>query len=173
MLKQGCAASNILIWASLCMCSSWVLRHLINELGINEYLPTPMRHNSAYHNTRTCMQVKNLLIPVPAWVNTPQRPSIFIVLVLCGQESEAAHSASLKDSRTHRFSIPLMGLRWVRLQITLPICSKCCWDVAPGFKNKTRHTPYVNPESQISHIATNQGNIKRQYLLHNVLVKRK
>jgi len=36
--------------------------------------------------------------------------------------------------------------------------------VAPGFKNKTRHTPYVSPESQISHIATNRGNINRQCL---------
>ena len=33
--------------------------------------------------------------------------------------------------------------------------------VAPSFKNKTTYTPYVNPESQISHIATNKGNIKR------------
>ena len=29
--------------------------------------------------------------------------------------------------------------------------------VAPGFKNKTRYTPYVSPGSQISHIATNMG----------------
>jgi hypothetical protein len=32
--------------------------------------------------------------------------------------------------------------------------------VAPGFKNKTRYTPYVSLGSQISHIATNKGNIK-------------
>jgi hypothetical protein len=32
--------------------------------------------------------------------------------------------------------------------------------VAPGFKNKTRYTPYMSPGSQISHIATNKGNIK-------------
>ena len=44
-------------------------------------------------------------------------------------------------------------------------------DVAPGFKDKTRYTLYVSPGSQISHIATNNGNIKRQYLIHNVLVK--
>ena len=43
--------------------------------------------------------------------------------------------------------------------------------VAPGFKDKIRYTLYVSPGSQISHIATNKGNIKRQYLLHNVLVK--
>ena len=43
--------------------------------------------------------------------------------------------------------------------------------VAPNFKDKTRYTLYVSPGSQISHIPTNQGNIKRQYLLHNVLVK--
>ena len=36
--------------------------------------------------------------------------------------------------------------------------------VAPGFKNKTRYTTYVSPKSQISHIATNKGNIKRQCL---------
>ena len=30
-------------------------------------------------------------------------------------------------------------------------------DVAPDFKNKTRYAPYVSPESQISHIATNKG----------------
>ena len=46
-------------------------------------------------------------------------------------------------------------------------------NVAPGFKDKTRYTLYVSPGSQFSHIATNKGNIKRQYLLHNVLVKRK
>ena len=39
-----------------------------------------------------------------------------------------------------------------------------CEPVAPGFKNKTRYTPYVSPGSQISHIATNKGNIKRQCL---------
>ena len=43
--------------------------------------------------------------------------------------------------------------------------------VAPGFKDKTKYTLYVSPGSQISHIATNKGNIKRQYLLHNVLVQ--
>ena len=43
--------------------------------------------------------------------------------------------------------------------------------VAPGFKDKTRYTLYVSLGSQISHIATNKGNIKRHYLLHNVLVK--
>ena len=33
--------------------------------------------------------------------------------------------------------------------------------VTPGFKDKTRYTLYVSPGSQISHIATNKGNIKR------------
>ena len=41
--------------------------------------------------------------------------------------------------------------------------------VAPSFKNKTRYTPYVSPESQISHIATNKGNINRQCLIYNIL----
>ena len=41
--------------------------------------------------------------------------------------------------------------------------------VAPGFKNKTRYTPYVSPGSQISHIATNKGNINRQCLIYNIL----
>ena len=41
--------------------------------------------------------------------------------------------------------------------------------VAPGFKNKTRYTPYVSPGSQISHIATNKGNIERQCSIYNVL----
>jgi len=36
--------------------------------------------------------------------------------------------------------------------------------VAPGFKNKTRYAPYVSTGSQISHIATNKGNINRQCL---------
>ena len=44
-----------------------------------------------------------------------------------------------------------------------------CIDVAPDFKNKTRYAPYVSPESQISHIATNKGNIGRQCLKYNVL----
>ena len=34
--------------------------------------------------------------------------------------------------------------------------------VAPNFKNKTRYAPYVSLGSQISHIATNMGNINRQ-----------
>ena len=42
--------------------------------------------------------------------------------------------------------------------------------VAPGFKDKTRYTLYESPGSQISHIATNKVNIKRQYSLHNVNV---
>ena len=42
--------------------------------------------------------------------------------------------------------------------------------VAPGFKNKTRYTPYVSPGSQISHIATNNGNIIRQCLSYSILV---
>ena len=41
--------------------------------------------------------------------------------------------------------------------------------VALGFKNKTRYAPYVSPESQISHIATNKGNIERQCSIYNVL----
>ena len=41
--------------------------------------------------------------------------------------------------------------------------------VANGFKNKTRYTPYVTPESQISHIATNKSNINRQCSIYNVL----
>ena len=42
-------------------------------------------------------------------------------------------------------------------------------DVAPGFKDKTRYTPYVSLGSQISHIATNKGNINRQCLIYNIL----
>ena len=41
--------------------------------------------------------------------------------------------------------------------------------VAPDFKNKTRYTPYVSPGSQISHIATNKGNIERQCSIYNIL----
>ena len=42
-------------------------------------------------------------------------------------------------------------------------------DVAPGFKNKIRYTPYVSPGSQMSHIATNKGNIERQCSICNIL----
>ena len=41
--------------------------------------------------------------------------------------------------------------------------------IAPGFKNKTRYTPYMSLESQISYIATNRGNINRQCLIYNIL----
>ena len=41
--------------------------------------------------------------------------------------------------------------------------------VAPGFKNKTKYTPYMSLESQISHIAINKGNINRQCSIYNVL----
>ena len=40
--------------------------------------------------------------------------------------------------------------------------------VAPGFKIKTRYVPYVSPESQISHIATDKGKIKIQCSIYNV-----
>ena len=42
-------------------------------------------------------------------------------------------------------------------------------NVAPGFKNKTRYTPYVSLVSQISHIATNKGNINRQCSIYMIL----
>ena len=41
--------------------------------------------------------------------------------------------------------------------------------VTPDFKNKTRYTPYVSLGSQISHIATNKGNIKRQCSIYIIL----
>ena len=51
--------------------------------------------------------------------------------------------------------------------VSLRVCRQTT--VAPGFKNKIRYTPYVSPKSQISHIATNKGNIKRQCSIYNVL----
>ena len=42
-------------------------------------------------------------------------------------------------------------------------------NVAPGFKNKTRYTPYVSTGSQFSHITTNKGNINGQCSIYNVL----
>ena len=55
--------------------------------------------------------------------------------------------------------------------------SSCCYlskvsvakNVALGFKDKTRYTPYVSPGSQISNIAINKGNINRQCLIYNIL----
>ena len=49
------------------------------------------------------------------------------------------------------------------------LCVGIKWFVAPDFKNKTRYTPYVSPGSQISHIATNKGNIIRQCSIYNAL----
>ena len=43
--------------------------------------------------------------------------------------------------------------------VSCRIILKC---VAPNFKDKTRYTAYVSLGSQISHIATNKGNINRQ-----------
>ena len=43
------------------------------------------------------------------------------------------------------------------------------WYVAPGFKDKTRYTLYLSPGSQISHIATNKGNVERQCSIYNIL----
>jgi hypothetical protein len=40
---------------------------------------------------------------------------------------------------------------------------------APGFKDKTRYTPYVSPGSEITHMATNRGNIIRQCLIYDIL----
>ena len=44
-----------------------------------------------------------------------------------------------------------------------------CKNAAPGFKDKTRYTPYVSLESQITHMVTNRGNINRQCLIYNVV----
>ena len=49
------------------------------------------------------------------------------------------------------------------------VAASWCRGVAPDFKYKTRCTPYVSPGSQISHIATNKGNINRQCLIYNIL----
>ena len=54
------------------------------------------------------------------------------------------------------------------LIIVGPILAHGLGTVAPGFKNKTRYAPYVSLGSQISHIATNKGNIKRQCLIYNI-----
>jgi hypothetical protein len=40
---------------------------------------------------------------------------------------------------------------------------------APGFKNKTRYTPYVSLENEITHMTTNRGNIIRQCLIYDIL----
>ena len=50
-----------------------------------------------------------------------------------------------------------------------PVDTEGLTDVAPSFKNKTRYTLYVSLGSQISHIATNKGNINRQCLIYNIL----
>ena len=57
------------------------------------------------------------------------------------------------------------------LGFTLKPWSKPTWFkfVAPGFKGQNQIQPYVSPGSQISHIATNKGNLKRQYSIYNVL----
>jgi hypothetical protein len=59
-------------------------------------------------------------------------------------------------------SIENRPLLWmvVRSQTYYPKHILAYGNVAPGFKNKTRYTPYVSPGSQISHIATNKGDIK-------------
>ena len=51
-------------------------------------------------------------------------------------------------------------------KVCIPIAHTC---VALGFKNKTRYAPYVSLGSQISHIATNKGNIERQCSIYNLL----
>jgi len=58
------------------------------------------------------------------------------------------------------------------LLVMVKVCYNSCFSVfvALGLKNKTRYIPYVSSGSQISHIATNKGNIIRQCLLHSVLV---
>ena len=53
--------------------------------------------------------------------------------------------------------------------ITPKTCGTWLVIIAPGFKNKTRYTPYVSLGSQISHIAINKGNINRQCLIYNIL----
>ena len=52
--------------------------------------------------------------------------------------------------------------RTIPLNSFFSIYAKDLCIIASGFKNKTRYTPYVSPGSQISHIATNKGNINRQ-----------
>ena len=70
-------------------------------------------------------------------------------------------------------SDPPHASRYVRSACQSPKEIRIRQHVAPDFKDKTRYKLYMSPGSQISHTATNKGNIKRQYLLHNVLVKEK
>ena len=57
-----------------------------------------------------------------------------------------------------------LGLLIQDLKQTFDNLKKWKWklNVIPDFKDKTRYTPYVSFKSQISHIATNKGNIIRQ-----------
>ena len=64
----------------------------------------------------------------------------------------------------------ILRVRLTGMQSNMGSLSRRWNYLAPDFKDKTRYTLYVSLGSQISHIATNKGNIKRQYLLHNVLV---
>jgi hypothetical protein len=67
-----------------------------------------------------------------------------------------------------RFTLNLDGRRYHWRGTKLPSVL-VHQDVAPGFKDKTRYTPYVSPESQITHMATNRDNINRQCLIYSVL----
>ena len=64
-----------------------------------------------------------------------------------------------------------LSMAWILidLDISFPINYLAYIDVvASSFKNKIRYAPYVSLESQISHIAINKGNIKRQCSIYNV-----
>ena len=80
--------------------------------------------------------------PTPAPAPTPDVTPVY-----------AAAATPAESSATSPTPVPSLAVPMVDEEI-----------VAPGFKNKTRYTPYVSLGSQVSHIATNKGNIERQCL---------
>jgi hypothetical protein len=89
--------------------------------------------------------------------------------------SEGAMSSSQREKMRKNMRLTFSPLPRSTSQATLRLTlllrlGTGSLSVTPGFKNKTRYTPYVSPGSQISHIVTNKGNIKWQCLIYNVLI---
>ena len=115
----------------------------------------------------------------PSWWCTIFPVGVYLQLLLTSRPRYYPSSAMI--SKADLFLVPFMCF-YLRGCLRFNLDNCCRLDtritsnndhrkrcVAPGFKNKTRYTPYVSPGSQISHIAINKGNINKQCSIYNVL----
>ena len=148
-----------MVWA-------WPLKHFLKWFGVPSVGFQPPLWSVAATSESLCrcflffLLAEQLEVPSPVPLSRLALPSRRSKITPTASSPKAWLVAMSRSSLVVRG--PLCPSIWTKdSQVVVP----------PSFKDKTRYTLYVSPGSQISHIATNKGNIKRQYLLHNILVK--